>query len=493
VFIETSTEVQDGIAVELLRAMDACLFERQFEEKDLKQLKLLCQKDPHPIRLVVALFERPLWSRLWALQEVVLPDDVTVFFGQHQISVNILEKLLIHHNRTEHILMRLSENKPDLGFFQSGTWRSAIEMASIRVELRDRGSIGWLRALFASRYLSSVIIKDRFYSLLSLVQPTAPITDELAENDELEWEVAAKARHESQGFVYPDYRNSCDVVYTDMSVFLLNLYKDLDILSFLSREYNKLKLQTSLKSGRHVYEEELPLPSWVSTFTRAKSNPLLLLTSKFTYPVIDDVFKACHEQTIAKWETESEVLLVLQGFVVDQISYVHSELPEICFSSVIQQRLDIFQNQGFHERADLDLPSGQTPIESYWRTVMADQFEIGKRLPPNLQSENSFPPHSSEDEASLVAKDGADTGLQFSKGRKFFLTRLGRMGLGPMEAGIGDSLVICPGGKVVYVLRPLTEERFELVGDCFVHGIMDGEAMKELIDQEKPLERLVIA
>ncbi|PMD28718.1 hypothetical protein NA56DRAFT_21714 [Hyaloscypha hepaticicola] len=468
VFIETSTEAEDGIAVELLRAMDACLFESQFEGKDLKQLKLLCQKEPNPIRLVVALFDRPLWSRLWTLQEVVLPDDVTVFFGQHQITINLLERLLYHHNRTEHILMQLPESEPDLDLFQCDTWRSAIEMASIRVELRDRGSIGWLRALFASRYLSGFKIKDRFYALLSLVQPTAPIADELAEIDESERE-AFKARQESQGFVYPDYQKSSDVVYTEMSVFLLSFYKDLDLLSFLCSDYNKLELQTSWKSGCDVPEEEFSLPSWVSTFKPTKSNPLLLLTSKFTYPVIDDVFNACHEQTSAKWERESGLLLVLQGFVVDQISYVHPELPEISFPSVIQQRLDIFQHGGFRKRTNFDLPSGQTAIESYWRTVMADQLEIGKRLPPSSQSGNLIPPRSPEDEALLVAEDGANTGLQFSKGRKFFLTKSGRMGLGPMKAALGDSLVICPGGKVVYVLRPLPVEWFELIGDWYVH------------------------
>ena len=41
---------------------------------------------------------------------------------------------------------------------------------------------------------------------------------------------------------------------------------------------------------------------------------------------------------------------------------------------------------------------------------------------------------------------------------------------------IGDEGCILFGGDVPYILRPTAEDKeFQFVGDCYVHGIMDGE------------------
>ncbi|PMD57267.1 uncharacterized protein K444DRAFT_483861, partial [Hyaloscypha bicolor E] len=67
-------------------------------------------------------------------------------------------------------------------------------------------------------------------------------------------------------------------------------------------------------------------------------------------------------------------------------------------------------------------------------------------------------------------------------GRRFFVTKKGYFGIGPAELEEGDEIYILAGGKVPLVLRPLPESQpntFELVGDCYVHGVMDGEAVTE--------------
>ena len=43
----------------------------------------------------------------------------------------------------------------------------------------------------------------------------------------------------------------------------------------------------------------------------------------------------------------------------------------------------------------------------------------------------------------------------------------------------GDLIYALFGGSVLYVLR-LAGDRFMLVGECYVHGLMDGEAMQLL-------------
>jgi hypothetical protein len=50
------------------------------------------------------------------------------------------------------------------------------------------------------------------------------------------------------------------------------------------------------------------------------------------------------------------------------------------------------------------------------------------------------------------------------------------MGLGPNAMQTGDVVCILFGCKVPYILRPV-DGHYLLVGDAYIHGIMDGEAM----------------
>jgi hypothetical protein len=58
------------------------------------------------------------------------------------------------------------------------------------------------------------------------------------------------------------------------------------------------------------------------------------------------------------------------------------------------------------------------------------------------------------------------------------------LGLAPNDARIGDCVAVLAGGRVPYILRNRRKidgsqsGSWELIGDAYVHGIMDGEAMK---------------
>jgi hypothetical protein len=61
--------------------------------------------------------------------------------------------------------------------------------------------------------------------------------------------------------------------------------------------------------------------------------------------------------------------------------------------------------------------------------------------------------------------------------RAFFVTEQGYMGLGPSSMEEGDLVYVLSGGQVPFILRPtILVEGFSLVGESYVHGIMDGEA-----------------
>ena len=77
--------------------------------------------------------------------------------------------------------------------------------------------------------------------------------------------------------------------------------------------------------------------------------------------------------------------------------------------------------------------------------------------------------------------------IRMCVGRRFFLTRRGFMGLGPASLQPGDRVAVVKSVPVPLVLRPVSssesgkadaeanQARYVVVGECYVHGVMDGE------------------
>jgi hypothetical protein len=65
-----------------------------------------------------------------------------------------------------------------------------------------------------------------------------------------------------------------------------------------------------------------------------------------------------------------------------------------------------------------------------------------------------------------------------SWGRRFCSTSKGYMGWVPQNAQVGDVACFLCGVKVLMLLRPENEGGYSLVGECYLHGLMHGEAME---------------
>lgn len=65
---------------------------------------------------------------------------------------------------------------------------------------------------------------------------------------------------------------------------------------------------------------------------------------------------------------------------------------------------------------------------------------------------------------------------KFADQRCLFRTQEKRLGLAPIGAKVGDQVWFLSGARVPFVLRKVENERFELVGEAYVHGCMRGEA-----------------
>jgi hypothetical protein len=58
--------------------------------------------------------------------------------------------------------------------------------------------------------------------------------------------------------------------------------------------------------------------------------------------------------------------------------------------------------------------------------------------------------------------------------RSFFVSRLGRIGWVPFRTRTGDRVCVFKGMRIPMVLRPVND-RWEIIGACYVHTLMDGE------------------
>jgi len=68
--------------------------------------------------------------------------------------------------------------------------------------------------------------------------------------------------------------------------------------------------------------------------------------------------------------------------------------------------------------------------------------------------------------------------LQRLMNRRLFITSSCQLGLGPASMMSGDTVAILFGGNVPYILRPLANNQWHFVGECYLDGYMDGEAME---------------
>ncbi|KAK4891058.1 hypothetical protein LTR27_010265 [Elasticomyces elasticus] len=173
---------------------------------------------------------------------------------------------------------------------------------------------------------------------------------------------------------------------------------------------------------------------------------------------------------------EDEDLLSLRGVVVDVVSaasedpwdagqadrwlgYPNPErkepLPDILQSTMVCQ---VYKSSEAIVQATRELLYfGQPKIEAY--KEQGDKKEVYEELRQVLTSFHLIRHYPS----------------------RLFVTARGQLGRGPVRIQPGDKVVILYGAKVPYILRsvPNKPDRHSIIGECYIHEIMHGEAVEE--------------
>jgi hypothetical protein len=127
---------------------------------------------------------------------------------------------------------------------------------------------------------------------------------------------------------------------------------------------------------------------------------------------------------------------------------------------------DIF----FYRENRIDFAEGYLRFKEYIEAASIAKDELPEQLPPLCSAAKRF----------------ADCLGSMSRRRRFFSTKSGRIGLGPSDTRIGDTLVAIFYCPTPYLLWQ-GDHNWHFVGETYLHDLMYGEAL-EMFDNGKVQE-----
>lgn len=404
-------------------------------------------------RLLSKFFDQAWWARLWTVQEYILAQKVVFQSGYNLLEPsayeNFVEVIAKHGaccNRTNVYFLN-----SDLG---TGFYKANLLRTLANVETRPSTNFFRWAADFRNRQCSNPL--DKIYGILGL----------------------ADASFRSQ--IRLDYTLTPRQLYANAAMVSVSETKTLDFLSYV---YGKRA-------------QGLDLPSYVPDLTAVgfdgeddRSQIMRCWMMLHFFSATRDT--AADISTNINQEAETHFVLF------DTISRVGPDPREDPWRR--------FLDEG---RVFADIPSPYTSpyqaLWAYWQTLCGGLFYDESHTGPTpyryVQDEDyatflEWKLCTRTEESFLlneVALSVQRTVVPTFTGRVFAITSTGYMGWFPESAKESDKIVLMPGGKVPYLLRKLVNaeegsstnsstdaERCEFIGDCYVHGIMFGEAWDE--------------
>lgn len=143
--------------------------------------------------------------------------------------------------------------------------------------------------------------------------------------------------------------------------------------------------------------------------------------------------------------------------------------------------------------------------EAFWRSLSCDsavrgmrplprdygeRYEtlVGQRQPPHdFKASDHFEPMKND-----WVREYAVHAVAKCHNKSFFLTHRGRMGVGVRGIKKDDVMMIARGSNVPYVVRRVGDGTFRFVGEAYVHGVMDGEAVEEAVGLGWPVIKFLL-
>ena len=444
--------------------------------------------DRDSLKPVAALFSKPrLWERVWIMQEVSFAPTVLLVAGHATMPWEEVEGFLDTDRYIRIYGVPDAYHTPMAhGSGIHGHFGKAITYPHILAHQRrtlSGKSQGYgaslMDVLARFRHTHATDDRDKIYGLLGLCSDTLGIE--------------------------PDYHITAREVYIDCSRRLIERDDNLDLLC-----------QGPWELGGN-YHRNPDLPSWCPDYAHAGESRILFAQR--------DIYAAGPRSLGGKLPLSPRGILKLDGHAVCTLAIVRDEndakyvsgppfsrgpkvalawMPNVLLREAIQQGNICLTKFLKDEDEPIGSMVTQSRFEDYWRTLMVDsRRKPWRRLQNNDLEDLRGRFHrwradvASRSDIQLRRRPvghrcgtGTDTGeLDFDpegdlsawyEGWRFAISAQGLYCMVPPAAEEADHIVVLPGAKVPILLRPRDENALEYlwVGACYVHGLMNGEALK---------------
>jgi hypothetical protein len=387
-------------------------------------------------------------SRLWVFQEVNSGTEVTMLCGASQVTWETVSLCATY--------MRFA---PDIRLVKNCFFQNAYMMR--RRSHHNRFAVPNL--LDWGRGFTTCDPLDRVYALMGM-PPFAKMNP---------WEA--------------DYHKSRLELYREVTERCILELDDLEVLSFV----------------QHIEEVENDFPSWVPHWDQQPAINHINASPFFNWRTSGET------RVSAKFKIASSDMRI-EGIVFDIVDaktniniwrWFHSEKYVMKSHPV----LEVWKSQKSFPTAYI---TGEALMEAYAKTFSAGTDFDNKKSTDNREGFMSdflaYITQLLEVSNEQINQYPELKDKTLSKGyhryerraynccwnRSYFTTKKGYMGIGSNALETGDIVYVLFGGKVPYILRP-KNGYYQLVGDAYVHGIMEGEAIKQWQVKESGLEKRV--
>ena len=404
------------------------------------------------IRSLAAILSCSWWTRVWTIQEAMLSPQATVRIGEYQAPLSLFSS----------ISSSLRKHESGCCSTAQALWYGNLDICRpllrARSELEEfltftndglEGRITLTRAFLVSSKRKAFDPRDHVYALYGVL-------------------------HRKDRLIKPSYKLSTDKVFTNATRVLFQAARSIDTLAFA----------IGVEAGN-----PLKLPSWVCDWRR---QPDIIISVQ--------LHKASNGEPFITKQT-TDTILTVEACKVDFISATKNPTGHPFFEldklkddvNCVEEWMSLFDMQNSKERF------------AFWTTIMLGFVVLGgesRRILPNdlIKIETWWELATS---AVKQGKGGShlnsrDTDLiaiaaiirKSVREYRFWLTSQGFPGVGSQTLEKGDEVFVTKGSRVPLIFRPIedtlaqsfgvpTNERgYLFVGQCYLHGFMDGEAVK---------------
>ena len=425
-----------------------------------------------PSSLLFLFFNNPWWRRIWTVQEAAVATRLIYVCGKIIIPPDTFKK--VAESCLHHLGRCCDSSASHVDALELMTrMKTIIELERLR-GLNRR--ITFLEAFQMNRYREATDPRDMIFGLIGL---TSGLDNAII-----------------------DYDATIQTIYIRSSIDIINSTGSLEIFNhILPSSTSRYNRGISRRDWNHNNLETENLPSWVPAWSQRYEQVYLTIIS-FRQKRLR-LFQA-GKNTRANTTFQSPNILAVEG-----IDLLRVERLGLNISNSIHGAWTV---KTWRQLACIDrnpnqpYVAGGTILDAFWRTlcydctmettgdtirrVRADERWIYEewwwswmRQHYGVSNEKQA---ESKSQSELLLKGFESTFACLYDHRRFFISSSGYMGSVPSDTVAGDRVCVLLGGSTPYVLRPYqikTEENgsrsfeYTFVGDAYVHGLMDGEAI----------------